>query len=381
MKKNFLFAAAALFLVFGCKSKMEEHKSQANYPMETKAFGILPDGRTNTLFTVSNKNGMTMSVMNYGGIIVSLTAPDRTGKMEDVVLGYDSLNSYLQDNPYFGALIGRYGNRIAKGKFALDGETYTLALNNGQNTLHGGVKGFDKVFWKIEPASTKDGASLKLTYTSADGEEGYPGKLDVVVTYTLTDDNQLKIHYRATTDRKTVVNLTQHTYFNLNGATSPIVDHELMIKADRFLPVDSTLIPTGEFLPVSNTPFDFQTPARIGSRINESHEQLKHGIGYDHCWVLNKINGELSLAAVLYDSSSGRQVEVLTTEPGIQFYSGNFLNGSNIGKNGVAYQWRYGLCLETQHFPDSPNRPQFPSTVLNPGEVYESQTIYKFGIR
>jgi aldose 1-epimerase len=300
-------------------------------------------------------------------------------------LGYDSLSSYLKSSPYFGSLIGRYGNRIAKGKFTLDGNTYTLVQNNEENHLHGGLKGFDKIFWNIEVLNDSTSASIKLTYESADGEEGYPGKLQAEVVYTLTDDNELKIDYKAVTDKKTIVNLTQHSYFNLSGNESPdIMSHELMMDADHFLPVDKTLIPTGVLKPVANTPFDFKTSTRIGARIDQQDEQLKFGGGYDHCWVLNNYDSTSDVVrkvASLYEPNSGRLMEVFTTEPGLQFYSGNFLDGTLTGKNGVRYMHRYGLCLETQHFPDSPNKPEFPSVVLNPGEEYRTSTVYRFSVK
>lgn len=320
-----------------------------------------------------------MQVINYGGIITSLQVPDKKGVVEDVVLGYDSLAGYLRATPYFGAIVGRYGNRIGKGKFALDGKTYTLAQNNEGQHLHGGIKGFDKVYWTIEETSTPEGPSLLLHYTSKDMEEGYPGTLTVEVRYTLTDDNALKIDYHATTDKKTVVNLTQHTYFNLTGnGKRDILDHVLSLAADKYVPVAKTLIPTGKLATVDGTPFDFRTPTAIGARINGTHEQLVYGRGYDHCWVLND---STKAAATLYEPVSGRVVEVFTTEPGIQFYSGNFLDGSITGKGNVTYTKRFGLCLETEHFPDSPNQPSFPSVVLNPGETYKTQTVYRFSTR
>lgn len=346
------------------------------------SFGQTTDGQAVDLYTLTNSSGLTLSVMNYGGIVVKLATPDKQGKLADVVLGFDSLSSYIAGSPFFGALIGRYGNRIAKGKFKLDGAEYTLAKNNGENALHGGVKGFDKVWWQIEEIPSAEGAAIKLTYLSKDGEEGYPGNLRAEVTYTLTDQNEWKITYQATTDKKTVVNLTQHTYFNLTGdATKDILGHEVMLAADKFLPVDKGLIPTGELKPVAGTPFDFTKPATIGSRIGDKDAQLETGKGYDHCFVLNGKTDSLRLAASVYEPTTGRTVEVLTTEPGIQFYTGNFLDGTKIGKGGVPYAFRHGFCLETEHFPDSPNQSAFPSVVLEPGQTYKTTTVYKFGAR
>ena len=373
--------------IIGCNPAKENAESSGSSDSTSakrvaiEPYGVMDDGTKINRYTMTNANGMVVRVINYGGIITSILAPDREGKLTDIVLGYDSLSQYVANNPYFGALIGRYGNRIARGKFKLDGKEYTLATNNGQNHLHGGSKGFDKVVWNIADVSSVNGPALKLTYKSADMEEGYPGSLDVSVTYTLTDSNELQISYRATTDRKTIANLTQHTYFNLNGAKSDILSHELLLNANSFLPVDQTLIPKGKPAPVKNTPFDFTTPQLIGSRINQADEQLKFGKGYDHCWILDLPDSMTTPAAVLYDSASGRELKVFTTEPGIQFYSGNFLDGSNVGKENVSYEFRYGLCLETQHFPDSPNQPAFPSVVLNPGETYATNTIFRFGVR
>lgn len=326
------------------------------------------------LYTLTNKNGMEVSITNYGGRVVTLKAPDRAGRMADVVLGFDNLDGYLRQNPFFGALVGRYGNRIAKGKFTLDGREYTLARNNGENALHGGLRGFDKVYW--EPRV--EGNRLLLHYLSKDGEEGYPGNLDTTVSYTLTDANELRIDYAATTDKDTVVNLTNHSYFNLAGqGEGDILSHRMMIDADRFTPVDAGLIPTGELRPVDKTPFDFRQPVEIGARINDADEQLTFGKGYDHNFVLNGHVGTLRLAARATEPKSGRVMEVLTTEPGLQFYTGNFLDGSITGK-GKVYKHRYGFCLETQHFPDSPNKPQFPSVVLKPGQKYHTTTVYRF---
>ncbi len=378
-----LFFLFALF-TFSCekRNKPEETVTSADtISFVTKqSFGKIQEGQEVTLYTMRNRNGMEMSVMNYGGIIVSIKAPDKNGVFEDVTLGYDSLKDYLKANPFFGALIGRYGNRIAKGKFSLDGKQYTLPVNNGVNHLHGGPLGFDKMYWNIEDVSDSAQARLKLTYKSKDGEEGYPGNLDIEVLYTLSANNEVVFEYKATTDKKTIVNLTQHTYFNLSGnARRDILGHQLTINADRFLPVDETLIPLGNLEPVKGTPFDFTTAQSIGSRIHEKHVQLINGKGYDHCWVLNNKN-TFEKVVTLEDSISGRRLEAFTDQPGIQFYSGNFLDGSNVGKGGVVYQKHQGLCLETQHFPDSPNQSTFPSVVLNPGDTYHTKTLYKFSI-
>jgi len=339
------------------------------------------DGKPIDVITLQNANGLQVQAITYGAIITSIKVPGRAGAATDVVLGFDSPEGYLQSPPppYFGALIGRYGNRIAKGKFTLDGHTYTLATNNGPNHLHGGVKGFDKVLWNAETKQTDSGASVVFTRTSPDGEEGYPGTLTARVTYTLTDRNELTVDYHATTDKATPVNLTQHTYFNLAGEGSgDILGHQLTIDADRYTPVDSTLIPTGELAPVAGTPFDFRTATAIGARITQPDPQLKNGNGYDHNWVLNGSGPGLHRAARLVDPKSGRMLDIQTTEPGLQFYSGNFLDGSIAGKGGHPYKFRGGLCLETQHFPDSPNHANFPSTILKPGTSYDTKTVFAF---
>jgi aldose 1-epimerase len=350
--------------------------------MKKEPFGTTNDGVPVSIYTLKNSKGMEARITNYGGILVSLVVPDKSGKLDDIVLGYDSLSGYIKNSPYFGALIGRYGNRIAKGKFTLEGKEYSLAVNNGANTLHGGLKGFDKVVWDAKERKGKSGLSLVLTYLSKDGEEGYPGNLHVKVVYTLTDNNELKIDYTATTDKATVVNLTHHSYFNLAGAgKGDILSHEVMINASKFTPIDEGLIPTGELKDVAGTPFDFTKPAQIGSRINADDQQLKYGKGYDHNFVLERKDKGLSLAARAEEKTTGRVMEVFTTEPGVQFYSGNFLDGTNIGKRGAAYKFRYGFCLETQHFPDSPNKPDFPSTELKPGKKYSTSTVYKFSVK
>jgi len=329
-------------------------------------------------YTLTNANGMKMEVTNFGGRIVSLFVPDKNGKMGDVVLGYDSLKQYLHGNLYFGAMIGRYGNRIAKGKFSLNGKEYQLPQNNGENSLHGGPIGFHNAYWKVTPVNNH---SLKMTYRSKDGEAGYPGNLDVTVTYTLTEKNEVVIDYEAKTDQETVVNLTHHSFFNLAGAgNGDILNHELTIYADEFNAVNRGLIPVGAPKPVKGTPFDFTTPHKIGERINQDDEQLKFGKGYDHNWVLRKGKSEMRQAAKVTEPISGRIMEVWTTEPGLQFYSGNFLSDKEIGKGNKVYPIRSALCLEAQHFPDSPNHPDFPSTVLKPGETYKQKTIYKFDV-
>lgn len=342
-------------------------------------FGKLPDGRRTDLYTLSNSNGMSVSITNYGGIVTKVLVPDQDGNIGDVVLGYDSVEGYLKQSPYFGALIGRYGNRIAKGRFTLDGREYKLATNNDANHLHGGDKGFDKVLWNAAPVREDDKVSLELTYTSPDGEEGYPGTLSVRVVYTLMADNILELDFQAETDKKTICNLTNHAYFNLKDAgASPILDHKLYIDADHFTPVDSTLIPTGELRPVEGTPFDFTEPTAIGARIDSDNTQLVYGNGYDHNFVLNNQDGDMTLAARVTEPATGRALEIQTTEPGIQFYCGNFLDGTITGKYETVYDFRHGFCLETQHYPDSPNQPKFPSTVLNPGETYHTKTSWKF---
>jgi len=343
-------------------------------------FGQTADGTAVDLYTLTNDTGCEAKITNYGGIVVALSVPDRAGEADDVVLGYDNLADYIKDSPYFGALVGRYGNRIAEGRFTLNGVEYTLARNeNGQNHLHGGDVGFDKAVWQAREVAGEGGPGLELTYVSDDGEEGYPGRLRVKVVYTLTGDSGLRIDYEAATDKDTVLNLSQHSYFNLRGAGSgDILGHEMQIHADRFTPVDANLIPTGELRPVAGTPMDFTQPMAIGARIEADYEQLALGGGYDHNWVLNSGGGEPAPAARVREPDTGRVMEVLTTEPGIQFYAGNFLDGSHVGKGGKAYQHRWGLCLETQHFPDSPNHPEFPSAVLKPGETYRQTTVYRF---
>jgi aldose 1-epimerase len=365
-----------IVVIVACGLALASGQTRGPKPGVTRApFGKMPDGKAVEVFTLTNSNGVEVRAITYGGIITSLRVPDRNGSMGDVVLGFDSLDAYLKGHPYFGAIVGRYGNRIAGGTFTLDGRTFKLVTNNGPNHLHGGTVGFDKAIWTGEPTS---GAGIEFTHTSPDGDEGYPGTLKARVTYTLTDRNELVVEYHATTDKPTHVNLTQHSYFNLAGS-GDILGHELTIHADRYTPVDSTLIPTGELATVAGTPFDFRKPMAIGARINQPHEQLKHGGGYDHNFVLNGKAGARP-AARLTEPKSGRTLDVSTTEPGLQFYSGNFLDGTLKGKGGQVYQKRAGLCLETQHYPDSPNKPKFPSTILRPGQEYRSKTVFTFGV-
>ncbi|MEZ2132857.1 MULTISPECIES: aldose epimerase family protein [unclassified Sinorhizobium] len=342
-------------------------------------FGNTQDGKAVDLYTLTNDKGASVKFITYGGIITAINMPDRWGNLGNIVLGFKELADYESKNPYFGALIGRYGNRIGAAKFTLDGKEYQLAANNGPNSLHGGKKGFDKVIWTVEPVTDANGAAARLTYTSKDGEEGYPGTLKAQVVYTLTNDNELRIDYEATTDKTTVANLTSHSYFNLAGdGVGGIGDHILTINADRYTPVDATLIPTGELASVTDTPFDFRQGTPIGARIRAKDEQMVYGRGYDHNFVLNRSGNGLSLAARVYEPRSGRIMEISTTEPGVQFYSGNFLDATLVGAAGQQYRQTDGFCLETQHFPDSPNKPDFPTTVLKPGETLKSTTVHKF---
>ncbi len=368
---NLLLCSAVIFL-FGSNLK-----GQAN--VKKVSFGKAPDGQNVDIYTLTNAKGMEVKITNYGGIVTSIKVPDRKGKIDDVALGFDNLDAYLKGHPYFGAIIGRYGNRIARGRFTIHGVEYKLAVNNGENHLHGGIKGFDKVVWTAKPLRPRGGAALALTYVSKDGEEGYPGNLSVRVVYTLTNTNELRIDYSATTDKDTVINLTNHSYFNLKGqGDGDILSHVLWVNANRFTPTDAGSIPTGELRSVRGTPFDFTKATAIGVRINQDYEQLKLGKGYDHNFVLNGKMGTWRQAAKVSEASSGRVLEVWTTEPGMQFYTGNYLDGSLTGKDGKVYNQRYGFCLETQHFPDSPNKPKFPSTVLKRGQRYRSSTLYRF---
>jgi aldose 1-epimerase len=344
-----------------------------------QAFGKVADTPVE-VFTLTNARGVEIRAMTYGAIITSIKVPDRKGVMADVALGFDSLQGYLGEHPYFGAVVGRYGNRIGAARFSLNGQTYKLAANNGPNHLHGGVRGFDKYVWGAEAIAGANG--IAFTRVSPDGEEGYPGTLKLRVTYALTDTNDLEIEYQATTDKATPVNLTQHTYFNLAGqGAGTILEHEVTINADRFTPVGDSLIPTGVLAPVEGTPMDFRRPTKVGARIDANTEQIKFGRGYDHNWVLNRKGDGLQLAARVVEPASGRTLEVSTTEPGVQFYTGNFLDGTVKGKGGVGYPQRSGLCLETQHFPDSPNKPAFPTTILKPGSTYRSKTVWRFGVQ
>ncbi len=384
-KKLFLLFLPVL-LLWACdnttettKSNDETMKENTGFTISKSAFGETTDGSAD-LYTLKNKNGVEISITNYGGIVVSILAPDKNGKFGDIVLGFDNVEDYVKDTPYFGAIVGRYGNRIALGKFSIDGTEYTLAKNNGVNALHGGLKGFDKVLWNAKEVVTKNSVGLELTYLSKDMEEGYPGNLNVKVVYTLNNENELSCDYTATTDKKTHCNLTNHSYFNL-ALGGDILSHELMIKADNITPVGETLIPTGKFMPVEGTPFDFRKSSAIGSRIGEDHIQLKYGLGYDHNFVINREGKDLEFIAKVHEPASGRVLEVLTTEPGVQFYCGNFLDGSLTGKDNKVYKHRTGFCLETQHFPDSPNQPNFPSTLLEPDQTYKTTTVYRFSVK
>ena len=347
--------------------------------IQKQHWGTLGSGETIDLYTLRNESGIEARITNFGGHLASLKTPDRQGEFGDIVLGFDTLEGYTRKNPFFGALVGRYANRIAHGEFRLNGKKYTLARNNGENSLHGGLRGFDKVAWQARDIDSRAGRALELKYLSKDGEEGYPGNLQVTVRYALSDANELEIDYTATTDKPTVLNLTNHSYFDLSGTfAGDVVDCIVTINADRFTPVNAHLIPTGELRPVDETPFDFRKPTKIAARIDQKDEQLGFGEGYDHNYVLNRSGGAPTLAAVAHHPRSGRVLEVFTTQPGMQFYTGNHLDGSVSGKSGVVYGLRSGMCFETQHFPDSPNQPQFPSTELAPGEQYQHTTVFRF---
>ncbi len=373
---GFAVALMALALLAGCAAKKEEVPVAVT--MEKQEYGMV-NGKPAHLFVMRNRNGMEIAVTNYGAHLTRVKVPDSKGVVADVALGFDSLDGYLGPHPYMGATVGRYANRIAKGRFTLNGKEYKLATNNGPNALHGGVQGFDKKLWEAEEVPTSEGPAVRFTYVSPDGEEGYPGTLTASVSYSMTANNEIQIDYLATTDADTVLNLTNHTYFNLAGAgKGTILDHVVTISADRFTPVDSGLIPIGELRSVEGTPFDFRTPMAIGARIDANEQQMQLGGGYDHNFVLNGDPGSLRLAARVKETTSGRVMEVLSDQPGMQFYTGNFLDGSVTGKGGVAYSKRFGFCLETQHFPDSPNKGVFPNVVLKPGERYTSTTVYRF---
>jgi aldose 1-epimerase len=382
MNSNYFVAVLFSLAIASLASSLLAGSVSAKPSVTKKGFGVTSDGRKVEMYTLKNDKGAEAEIITYGGAVVSLKVPDRTGKTTDIVLGFDSVADYEKHTAFFGALIGRYANRIGNAKFSLNGNEYKLAANNGVNHLHGGAKGFDRVVWTARPLGSKTDAALELTYLSRDGEEGYPGSLNIKVVYSLNDKNELKIVYSATTDKDTVVNLTHHSYFNLAGAgRDSILDHDLTINADRYTPTDAGSIPTGTLSSVKGTPFDFTKPIKIGARIDLGDEQLKFGRGYDHNWVLNKKGADLSLAATVFEAGSGRVMEVWTTEPGLQFYAGNFLDGSVKGKNGQSYPYRSGFCLEAQHFPDSPNKPNFPSTILKPGGKYFQTTIYRFSTR
>jgi aldose 1-epimerase len=379
MPRRLRTISTALLLPLAIGALAIAQMSAAKPGVQSQPFGT-QGGRPVNLFTLTNSHGVEIKAMNYGGIILSIRVPDRKGQLADIVLGHETLEGYIPNPPFLGAIVGRYANRIAGGTFTLDGKAYNLPKNDGPNTLHGGIdKTFNKVVWDGEP---KGKSGVSFTYLSKDGEEGFPGNVKVKVTYTLTDANELVIDYEATTDKATPINLSQHSYFNLAGeGTSDILNHEIMINADRFTPVDKNLIPTGELRPVKGTPFDFTTSTRVGARIEDTYDQMVLGHGYDHNWVLNRKGDGLTLAARVYEPTSGRVLEVSTTQPGVQFYTGNFLDGTVTGKQGHVYKRRYGLCLETQHFPDSPNHPEFPSTILKPGETFKSKTVFKFSTK
>ena len=370
-----------LLMLFVCIIYLTGCERNAEMNIIKEPFGEL-EGEKADIYTLTNKNNIEVNITNYGGIVTSIKLPDKSGKFNDVALGYNNLEGYIKNNTYFGCIVGRYGNRIGNAEFTLDGIKYSLAKNNGENNLHGGIKGFDKVLWDVEPFAGKDFQALKLTYLSRDGEEGFPGNLKVAVTYTLSNDNSFRIDYMAATDKTTIVNLTNHTYWNLAGEGSgDVLKHELMINADYFTPIDQGSIPTGEIRPVANTPMDFRNPGAIGKGIDSNYEQLKLCRGYDHNFVINSDkDGKIKLAATVYEPASGRFMEIYTTEPGVQFYSANFLFGIT-GKSGKAYNPRNAFCLETQHYPDSPNKPEFPSVVLRPGETYKTTTIHKFSVK
>ena len=369
-----------LCFIFIASSCATTNKDKA---MITKSlFGTLSDGREVHLFTLKNTKGVEVGITNFGATVTSIIVPDKSGKMEDVVLGYDSLEGFVNDKSYLGVIVGRYGNRIGKGKFSIDGKNFQVTVNDGENHLHGGALGFHKVLWEAKAIESDSAPAVQLTYVSKDGEDGYPGTVTIKVTYTLTSGNELKMDYEGTTDKPTILNPTNHAYFNLTGnPTNTILEHQLQIDADSTTPVVKGLITTGEFASVTNTPFDFRTATAIGARINDNNEQLKLAGGYDHNWVLKNYDGKVRKVGELYEPKSGRLLIYYTDQPGLQFYSGNFLDGSIKGKKGISYQYRTGLCLEAQHYPDSPNKPQWPSVVLRPGETYKQTTVYKFSTK
>ena len=377
-KTIFVAGTLGALALAGCSSP--QHESSSGGPITKSHFGKMPNGQDVDVYRLRNANGAEASIITYGGTMISLKVPDKNGKLGDVVLGYDTLDPYLTNSPYFGALIGRYGNRIGGASFTLGTNTYQLPANDGPNCLHGGKRGFDKVVWKEEYAVAEEEPKLVLSYVSPDGDQGFPGTLNVTATYTLTHDNAIKVQFYAVTDKPTVCNLTDHSYFNL-AEKGTILDHIVYIPADKITPVDNVLIPTGSYMPVEGTPFDFRTPTPIGARIDQDNEQLKFGKGYDHNWVINKNAGELTLMARVTEPTTGRVLEVLSDEPGLQFYSGNFLDGTITGKYGRTYEHRAAFCMEPQHFPDSPNKPQFPSTELKPGQSYHNTIIYKFSVQ
>lgn len=379
MKKTSKYTELCLFLFLICLTICESSWGSA---ISKKHFGKLPDGRVVDIYTLTNQNGMKVQIMNFGAAITSVVVPDRDGHFADIALGFDNFNQYLCDNPYLGGIVGRYGNRIANGRFKIDGVEYVLNTNNNGQHLHGGIKGFDRVLWEARSFKNDNGVGVTLNYFSKDGEENYPGNVSATVTYTLNNKNEIKIDYLVTTDKATPVNLTQHGYWNLAGqGNGTILDHIMQINADSYIPTDSVAIPTGEITPVTGTPMDFTKPKAIGKNINDDFVQLKYGKGYDHNWVLNNDGNEIRFACSVYDPKSGRELKIYTTEPGMQFYSGNFLNGSIIGKDGKKYEYRSAMVLETQHFPDSPNHSNFPSTILQPGKPYISHTTYQFCTR
>ncbi len=370
-------ATIAVIVMLSCTPNQKE-----NTAMKKTLFGKLPDGREVDQYTLTNASGSQVKIINYGAAVTSIIVPDRHGKYEDIVLGYDSLRGYLNDKSYFGAIVGRFGNRIAKGRFQLDGKDYQVTVNDGENHLHGGKIGFNKVLWNTQIVKNSAEPTLELTYISPNGEEGYPGQVTLTVRYTLTNNNELRIDYKGTTDQTTILNPTHHSYFNLTGSfTQTILNHMLTIEADAFTPVDKGLIPTGQIADVTNTPMDFRTATAVGAHINEPYEQLLFGRGYDHNWVLRNYDGKVRKVAELYEPVSGRLMTVFSDQPGMQFYSGNFLDGTVTGKNGIVYQKRTGLCLETQCYPDSPNQPGFPSVIITPGDTYQQTTIYRFSTK